>query len=262
MDTAGAGGHDGRVTASPLSAAWSTASAAQTYDRARPDYPSSSVEWVLAGADRAVRRVLDLGAGTGKLTGGLVSLGLDVVAVDRSAAMLEVLASRHPSVETRVGTAEELPLEDSSFDAVLCGQAWHWVNENLAIPEVARVLRPGGVLGPLWNRRDEATPWVTALSELMEFPSHQYAPKLGDPFTDVERFTVRHVHRLRVAELDDLVLSRSYVIRMEPEERQALLERVAELRRTHPDLAGRESVEFPYVTFAYRTRTPGGSGGR
>lgn len=255
MDTTLTGDHDGGVTASPLAAAWSTPMAAEVYDRARPGYPSSSVEWVLSGAGRDARRVLDLGAGTGKLTGGLVSLGLDVVAVDRSSAMLEVLQDRHPSVETRVGVAEALPLPDASFDAVVCGQAWHWVDPGLAVPEAARVLRPGGVLGLLWNRRDETTPWVAALSEVMELPSRSEPPSLGEPFAKLERFVVGHVHRLRSADLDDLVHSRSYVLTMEAEDRQRLLDRVSELRRTHPGLAGRETVEVPYVTFAYRART-------
>ena len=116
-------------------------SAAAAYERGRPSYPPEAIDWLLP---RGARHVLDLGAGTGKLTTRLVERGLDVVAVDPIPDMLEVLRTSLPETRALLGTAEEIPLEDNSVDAVLVAQAWHWVDPERAIPEVARVLRPGG----------------------------------------------------------------------------------------------------------------------
>ena len=138
--------------------------AADVYDAARPGYPAEAVAWL---ADGISGPVLDLGAGTGKLTAELVALGLDVTAVDPSRQMLRVLGERLPGVEALAGTAERLPLGDASVDLVVAAQAWHWVDESLAVPEVARVVRPGGRLGLVWNDRDESVDWVRELGELM-----------------------------------------------------------------------------------------------
>jgi ubiquinone/menaquinone biosynthesis C-methylase UbiE len=102
-------------------------------------------------------RVADVGAGTGKLTRVVAGLGAEVVAIDPDAAMLAELAARVPDVPTFVGTGERIPLTDASADAVVFGQAWHWVDPDAASAEVGRVLRPGGVLGLIWNVRDERT---------------------------------------------------------------------------------------------------------
>ncbi len=120
----------------------------EEYHRLRPGYPEDAVSWMLpAGA----LDVLDLGAGTGRLTDALVERGLAVVAVDPSAAMLAVLGDRHPGVRRLVGSGEGLPLPDASLDAVVVGQAWHWVDPVATAAEVARVLRPGGTLAMAWN---------------------------------------------------------------------------------------------------------------
>ena len=111
---------------------------AAAYERGRPSYPPEAIDWLLP-AD--ARDVLDLGAGTGKLTTRLVERGLNVVAVDPIAEMLEVLSHALPQTPALLGTAEEIPLPDNSVDAVLVAQAWHWVDPERAIPEVARVLR-------------------------------------------------------------------------------------------------------------------------
>ncbi len=106
------------------------------------------------------RDVLDLGAGTGKLTTRLVERGLDVIAVDPIAEMLDVLRATLPDTPALLGTAEQIPLRDNSVDAVLVAQAWHWFDPERAVAEVARVLRPGGRLGLVWNIRDERLGWV------------------------------------------------------------------------------------------------------
>ena len=111
--------------------------------------------------------MLDLGAGTGKLTTRLVERGLDVVAVDPIPEMLEVLSNSLPDTPALLGTAEEIPLPDDSVDAVLVAQAWHWFDPERAVKEVARVLRPGGRLGLVWNTRDERLGWVKDLGRII-----------------------------------------------------------------------------------------------
>jgi SAM-dependent methyltransferase len=138
--------------------------AAEVYERARPEYPAEAVEWMLP-AD--AHTVLDLGAGTGKLTRALVARGLEVFAVDPSPKMLDQLRTALPGATVSVGTAEDIPLADTSVDAVVVGQAWHWVDQDAALPSVARVLRPGGTLGLIWNLRDERVAWVERLTAVM-----------------------------------------------------------------------------------------------
>jgi SAM-dependent methyltransferase len=138
--------------------ALSFGSAAAAYDAARPSYPAAAVVWSLpAGA----RRVLDLGAGTGKLTEVLQSLGLDTVAVEPDDAMRALVPG--PSL---AGSAESIPLPDTSVDAIVVGQAFHWFDAALAMPEMVRVLRPGGTVGMFWNMYDDAVPWVAAFCKV------------------------------------------------------------------------------------------------
>ncbi|MEI4272582.1 class I SAM-dependent methyltransferase [Klenkia sp. LSe6-5] len=135
---------------------------AREYAQLRPGYPADAVAFLLV--DRPLR-VLDLGAGTGKLTDQLLAAGHEVVAVDPSGDMLAELTARHPRVEAVVGGAEDLPLPGATVDAVVAGQAAHWFDPVRTAPELRRVLRPGGVVGFVWNTRDETVPWVAALGE-------------------------------------------------------------------------------------------------
>jgi SAM-dependent methyltransferase len=136
-------------------------SAAAAYAAHRPSYPDAAIEWSLAPAPGG--DILDLGAGTGKLTASLVTRG-HVVAVDPDPEMLAQLRRGLPDVDARPGSAEEIPLPDASVDAVVAGQSWHWVDPARALPEVARVLRPGGVLAALWNREDHSVEWVAGVA--------------------------------------------------------------------------------------------------
>ena len=199
--------------------------------------------------------MLDLGAGTGKLTTRLVERGLEVVAVDPIPDMLEVLRASLPETRALLGTAEEIPLEDNSVDAVLVAQAWHWVDPARAIPEVARVLRPGGRLGLVWNTRDERLGWVRELGEIIG--SHDDPRRtqvtLPAPFTDVERQQLEWTSYLTPQALIDLVASRSYCITSPTEVRTRTLEQVRELLATHPALANSAGLAMPYVTVCIRT---------
>lgn len=230
--------------------------AAGAYDAARPDYPSAAIDWI-AGPES--RRILDLGAGTGKLTRQLVAAGHEVIAVEPLAEMRAVLATSTPDAVALDGAAEAIPLNDASVDVVVAGQAYHWFVPERAHPEIARVLRPGGVFGVLWNLRDDAEPWVAALCGLLS--SEDTASNLaaasapdGEPyFAAAEGRQFRHEQPLDLDRLLALVRSRSYVITLPEPERDALLADITKLTKNHPDLAGKSTFTMPYITQAYRT---------
>ncbi|MFN8169212.1 MAG: methyltransferase domain-containing protein [Candidatus Nanopelagicales bacterium] len=152
------------------------------------------------------------------------------------------------------------PLGDASVDAVVVGQAWHWVDPVRAVPEVARVLRPGGVLGLVWNLRDEDVPWVGELGALLGGVEGKVRdvddPPVGHPFPPLEENAFRWSSTLTREQVLDMVASRSYVITLDAEPRAALLDGVRRLLDEHPDLRGRDEVELPYVTRAFRTALP------
>jgi len=228
--------------------------AASTYERARPTYPEDAVDWLLPAG---TPRVVDLGAGTGKLTRLIAARGLEVTAVDPSASMLERLRHALPGVAAMQGSAEQLPIDDNSVDAVLVGQAWHWVDVPRASAEAARVLKPGGRLGLVWNHRDDRVDWVRELTEITSQgvdhndmdPSN---PPFGDEFGQIEYFVTEWRAPITPADLQELIASRSYfIVASEPEraERTAAIE---DLLNTHPQLAGRGRFELPYLTYASR----------
>jgi SAM-dependent methyltransferase len=218
------------------------------YERGRPTYPEDAVDWLLpVGA----HKVLDLGAGTGKLTRRLVARGLDVVAVEPSDGMREQFTRALPNVSALAGSAERIPLTDDAVDAVLVAQAWHWVDVEHAVPEVARVLSPGGRLGLVWNIRDEREDWVAQLGRIMhqgiEQDMRSTSPRIGPPFGPVERFDVEWTYHLKPTDLLDLAASRSYVITLPATERQALDAKVRHLVDTHPALSGEQDIQMPYI---------------
>ncbi|GAA2875964.1 putative methyltransferase [Actinoplanes cyaneus] len=222
--------------------------AAQEYRRGRPSYPRQAVDWLVPAS---ATTVADLGAGTGKFTELLVAAGFDVIAVEPSEAMREQLTEVVPAAAVHDGTAENIPLADASVDAIVMAQAWHWVDPALGIPEIARVLRPGGTLGLIWNIRDSDEPWVAELDEILHHHSRQdldTAPSLAAPFAHVERAEFRWVHTMGRQSLFDMIASRSYVIVLPDAERADLLRNVAELLDSHPDLADHDEIKLPYVT--------------
>src|SRR5690242_14388063 len=139
---------------------------AEAYDAARPSYPDEAVSW-LVGPGTEPRRILELGAGTGKLTELLVAAGHQVIATDPLPAMLDLLTKRAPGAQALVGTAESIPVASRSIDVVISAQAFHWFDHGPALAEIARVLRPGGTFSLVWNARDEGIPWVRKLGKII-----------------------------------------------------------------------------------------------
>ncbi len=230
--------------------------AADAYERGRPGYPQEALDWLLPPT---ARRVLDLGAGTGKLTRSLVERGLDVVAVEPLEGMRREFARALPGVPVLAGAAEAIPLDAGSVDAVVVGQAWHWVDVPRASAEAARVLTDGGRLGLVWNHREASRPWVAELERLIAEPAmgnrpdDDSEPTVGAPFRPPERHDVPWEDELDRPAVLDAVASRSYVITLPDDRREALLAGVRDLLGTHPDLAGRSRVRIPYVARCYRS---------
>jgi SAM-dependent methyltransferase len=235
-------------------------SVADLYERARPGYAEDAISWLLPDA---TARVLDLGAGTGKLTAQLVARELDVVAVEPSPAMRAQLVARLSTVDARAGTAENTGLPDADVDAVVIAAALHWFDRPAADHEIARVLRPGGVVGVFANRRDSSVAWVRALNDVLgaRLAGLPRSPRSTDQarfdpalFTPPERAEFP-LHQTTDADgLADVIATRSYVIDLPEHDRAVLLDEVRELAHTHPDLAGKERFELPYVTVVARSR--------
>jgi len=237
--------------------------AASAYESGRPGYPSEAVAWLLGPVREPGRalRVADVGAGTGKLTRAVVELGADVVAVDPDADMLATLRENARGVPTFIGTAENLPLPDSGLDAVVMGQAWHWVDVEPASLETARVLRSGGVLGLVWNIRDDRVDWVRRLTEAMGGSNAEVllattGPRVAEPYDALEHREWSWERRITLPQLRDLVVSRSDIITASPERRAAIDAAVDGVVASVPGLADGGSVGLPYVTHAFRARRP------
>ena len=230
---------------------------AGAYERARPGYPEDAVRWLVG---EGPRDVVDLGAGTGKLTRTLVALGHRVVAVEPLDEMRVQLAAAVPDVQALAGSAEAIPLPDDSADAVTCAQAFHWFDHGRALPEIARVLRPGGRLALVWNSRDDADPWMARLSAILgneTVDDDDLAPvRSSGLFAAVESARFRFEQVLDHDGLLDLVNSRSYCAKLAPEDREPILDAVA---RLYGETAGAEGVRLAYVTECFRAPTKGAS---
>ncbi len=236
-------------------------SAAAAYEAGRPEYPAAAVEWMLEPVRSGGRpRVADVGAGTGKLTRALVATGAEVVAIEPDAVMLERLREASPGVPTAIGTGESLPLPDAELDAVVFGQAWHWVDEPAASAEAGRVLRSGGVLGLVWNIRDESVEWVAEMSRIMhgsnaEMMLAQGGPQVAAPFDTLESRSWAWPRAMTRAQLSDMVASRSYVITADTDER-ARIDRELVALFDRIGAVDDAVIDLPYVTTAFRARRP------
>jgi SAM-dependent methyltransferase len=258
---------------------------AGAYDEHRPEYPEAAVRWCLApalapgasgasgasGADASRLRVLDLGAGTGKLTGVLTRLGAEVTAVEPDPEMLGELRRQLPGIRSLPGSAEAIPLPDGSVDAVLCGQAMHWFNLDVALPEIARVLADGGVLGALWNSDDDRVEWVAGLGaaargaarrslSMQRAAMADFGVRLApDLFAPLERAEFPHGQRRTAPSLVATIATHSKVLVMPPAERERLLADVSAYLSERPETSDGEFT-LPIVTSAVRAARLGRAG--
>jgi SAM-dependent methyltransferase len=237
--------------------------AAAAYAEHRPDYSQAAVRWAVETAPGP--RVLDLGAGTGKLTATLIGLGLHVTAVEPDPAMLAELQRLLPTARALAGSAEAIPLPDASVDAVLAGQALHWFDMTVAGPEIARVLVPGGVLAGLWNVDDDRVDWVAGLDRVSEgsasatltewrtnaADAHLAEIYLPGLFGPAERAEFPHEQRRTAESLLATVATHSRLLVMPDEARADLLGRIREFLADRPETASGEFA-LPMMTCVLR----------
>jgi SAM-dependent methyltransferase len=247
---------------------------ASVYAEHRPGYPDDAIRWSLApaaasaGVDVAALNVLDLGAGTGKLTAQLTGIAGSVTAVEPDQGMLAELCRQLPSVPAFLGSAESIPLPDASVHAVLCGQSLHWFDLELALPEIARVLVPGGVLAALWNSDDDRVGWVAGLQSAAEGAASPSLSVRRSGAADVavaaaadgvDRYftpsvTAEFPNGLRrtAESLATTVSTHSKVLVMDPAERARVLAQVRAYLTSRPETAAGEFT-LPMVTTVLRT---------
>ena len=247
------------------SAAKGFAAGADAYERGRPEYSPEAVERLIAElAIGPGSRVLDLAAGTGKLTRQLVGTGAELVAVEPVAEMRAKLQEVLPVAEAIEGTAESIPLPNHSVDAVVVGQAFHWFDGIRAVSEIRRVLKPEGALGLIWQARELSRPWIERLDAIIDrvddghprfrtmawreaFDRTALMAPLGSA-------TFRTVQRGSPETIVDRVASISYIAAMSEGRRAAVLDEVRVLLAADEDTAGAEVVELPYTAHIYWTR--------
>ena len=236
---------------------------AATYAQGRPNYPRQLTGWLtdVLGVD-AHSLVVDLGAGTGKFTRLLSTLAPTLIAVEPVQAMGAQLTRLLPDVRLVNGTADAIPLETASADAVVCAQAFHWFSTQAALAEIHRVLKPDGRLGLVWNVRDESVDWVAAITEIITpyegdtprfHTGHWRVPFTGEYFRAPQKtcFAYHHVGSPQEVIMDRF-LSVSFIAALPAAQKATVTAQLRTLIDTHPALRGRDTVAFPYQTQAYQ----------
>jgi SAM-dependent methyltransferase len=229
---------------------------ADVYERARPEYPADAIAWLIEQLElRAGRTVLDLGAGTGKLTRALVATGAHVIAVEPGDGMRAELERAVPEAQALRGAAEDIPVPDSSVDAVTVGQAFHWFRHDEALPELHRVLRPSGGVGLVWNSRDRDSPVQRVVNDLIATlvpPKRAVAfgssGRLAESnlFGPMEERRFSFIQELDADALVDRIASISFVAAAPEAERRRIERELRDLVAAHGGV-----VSFPYVTDVY-----------
>jgi SAM-dependent methyltransferase len=233
--------------------------AADAYERGRPTFPAVAVAALVRGTGIGPGSVVvDLAAGTGKLTADLVPVAAEVIAVEPVDAMRQRLERTVPGVRAVAATAESMPFEAGSIDVVTVAQAFHWFDAPRALDEIARVLRPSGSLGLIWNVRDERVPWVAGLTRIMEphrgdTPTHRTGAWRraieDDPrFTPLVEHTFLSTQHLTPDGVIDRVASVSFIAALPDAERAHVEQQVRALLASDEDTRGREDIELPYRT--------------
>lgn len=239
---------------------------AEDYGRLRPAPQGEAVDWMLPAGAGAV---LDLAAGAGTLTAMLPSRAGRVYAVEPDARMRAVLGARVPGVEVRDGAAEAIPLADAAVDAVIVSSAWHWFDTDRAVPEIARVLRPGGRLGVVWNGIDRGVDWVDRWSSGLGGAGGQPAPqghsaRRGEllraaletpdsPFGPLEHAVFTTARRTTPADAAALLGTYSRVILLPEEERRTLLARARDALCAELGIGPDDAFDLPFRALTWRT---------
>jgi SAM-dependent methyltransferase len=248
---------------------------ATAYDSARPSYPLDAVRWLTDNLGiEPGRRVVDLAAGTGKLTALLAGAGARLIAVEPVAAMGERLRAKLPGVPLLAGVAEAMPFAGSSLDAVVVAQAFHWFDPHRAVAELSRVIRVGGRLGLIWNVRDRSVGWVNAIWSVMDrversapWQDHGHDQARGSPgrpdgslrrtepdltwvvdcmWSGWTRATFSQVHVGTHADVIDRLRSVSHIAVLPPERQRAVLDEIGAILGSHPETSQSETVGIPY----------------
>ncbi|HEY1520529.1 MAG TPA: class I SAM-dependent methyltransferase [Solirubrobacteraceae bacterium] len=242
--------------------------AAAAYAEHRPGYAQAAVRWALEPASGP--RVLDLGAGTGKLSATLVALGAEVIAVEPDPAMLAEMRRALPTVRAVAGRAEAVPLPDASVDAVLAGHALHWFDMDAAGPEIARVLVPGGILAGLWNVIDNRVDWVAGLERISgsaaigprdtlsswrAATADAHLPNIGvvAQFGSPQQAEFPHGQRRTADSLVATLATRAGLLVMPEQEQEATLGRIRAFLASRPETA-RGEFTLPMLTGVLRVR--------
>lgn len=221
------------------------------YHKVRPSYPDESLEWLINASRLPIRDALDVGAGTGKYTQLLAQHSWSITAVDPSADMLAQLAADLPHANTMVGTAEQLTLDDSSIDLAIMAQAWHWCDPLLASTEIARVLRPGGTLGLIWNQLDVGIPWVHRLARIMhagDVHKPDFRPAIGPEFSLAEPLDTAWSQTMTPEGIMELAKSRSYYLKASDTVREKVMANLSWYLFEHLGHAAGHDLQLPYLT--------------
>ncbi|MFJ2955295.1 class I SAM-dependent methyltransferase [Streptomyces sp. NPDC087270] len=260
-DASKAAGTEGRATV--------FGSIAAEYGRLRPAPCDAAVDWLVP---EGAARVLDLAAGAGTLTGLLTARGPEVVAVEPDGRMRAVLAERNPGVTVLEGTAEAIPLPDGTLDAVVVSSAWHWFDTERAVPEIARVLRPGGRLSVVWNGLDDTVPWVhewrtglrAARTAERDRPPREHFRRgerlretlagPGSPFAEPEHATFTCARRTTPADAAALLGTYSRLLILPADQRAALISQAEQALRARPGLLDPDgTIDLPFRSMCWRT---------
>ena len=235
---------------------------AQAYARGRPEYPVALDHWLrdVLKLDET-RTVLDLGAGTGKFTRRLLATGANIIAIEPVEEMLAQLMRAVPTVAARSGTAEKIPVNNAAVDAVVCAQSFHWFASKAALAEICRVLKPGGILGLVWNVRDESVDWSAAITRIIApfegsapryrsgewrkvFPAEGFGPLRQREFPNGHTGPAEQV-------IVDRILSVSFIAALERPQQHIVAARLRDLIATNPALRDRDEVTVPYKTVVF-----------
>jgi SAM-dependent methyltransferase len=235
---------------------------AARYARGRPDYPAEVTGWLRDAIDlEPGKTVVDLGAGTGKFTRRLLATGAKVIAIEPVAAMRDTLNDDLPEIEILAGSATAIPLSDASVDAIVCAQAFHWFATAEALAEMHRVLKPHGILGLIWNTKDDSVPWVKAAFDVIApyegdvprfhsgawrkvFPAAGFGPLEQQRFVHEHRGTPETV-------IVDRLHSVSFISGRPAAERDRVAAKLRTLIATDPAIQGKAEIAVPYTTFAF-----------